>query len=1059
MLCFVVDAAIRRMRVLGALWVWLLCLPVMAAESDTLAQPSLLTNLFQLRQNAEQKPLVLHPFRIEGVVVDVDIAKGVLALRDTTGVEFIQLSLEGRAIEPGAMLCLEGNGYGVMLKGFGLALVPGMVIDNDQVHGMTRESGAVFLRAGLNPIRLQWFNREERFGLSAAYEGPNLPRQQIPGSALSRMRVDGNATNYVAGLDYRCYEGTWGYLPDFAKLRPAKTGIATNFDTGVRTRDEGVGVEFSGFIHIPSDGLYRFYLMSDDGSRLFAGESALDVRVLSRGSAPQALGTVPTGPERKSRPWITLEGTVEFAGMRGTGGELLLRAGNNKICVEIFEDKEVTPNLLRDTKVRIYGVYQEVLLEDGSPGPGKLLAASWKSVHPLSQLDTNTTRVTNDSMANQFIGAISTVAKIKAIPTEMARQQIPVSVRGVITAVLPSYLTCAVIQDSTKGIAIFLQDLTESQTLQVGELYQVDGVTGPGLYAPVINARKLTHMGTGQLPQPLRATWDQMMNGSLDTQYAEIEGVVTAVHNQQVVVLTEGGRITLDLSDFQPEQLAGCQDALVRIRGCLFASFNARTHELVAGSLRVMGAALEIHEMAPRDAFDASQKSIGQLLLYDPKAAPFRRVKVSGQVIYGRGTEYFLTDGTNGMRVVSRNADHFSAGDIVDTVGFLELAGPGAEIHEAMLRKTGTAALQAPTKLSTNLLLAPRYSGKLVQVQATLMDQWREGSEFVLDLQSGFLAFRARVDSGGQAFRTIPSGSRLELTGVYATEGNRAAGGTVSGFQLLLNSPRDIRILAMPSWWTLKRVLILAGILAVLLLVALAWNKVLQRKVEQRSRQLEAEIHNRQRAEVRSAAEAERSRIARDLHDELGAGLTAVNMLASTAVGQVREPEQKDERFRAIADKARALVSGLDVIVWAIDPKRNSLQSFADYIGRYASELFSASGIVCRFKIPIECDAVNLTEKARHSLFLAVKEALNNVIRHAAATEVELRISPSSERLEVVITDNGRGFDRGTIRRGNGLDNLTARLEALNGQCRIESQIGKGTTVEFIVPLPLAPNT
>src|SRR5208282_2456754 len=132
---------------------------------------------------------------------------------------------------------------------------------------------------------------------------------------------------------------------------------------------------------------------------------------------------------------------------------------------------------------------------------------------------------------------------------------------------------------------------------------------------------------------------------------------------------------------------------------------------------------------------------------------------------------------------------------------------------------------------------------------------------------------------------------------------------------------------------------------------------------------------------------------ARDLHDELGSGLTEVSLLASAGLGEFKDEEKKLDRFRVIADKARALVSGLDVIVWAIDPKRNSLQSFADYLGSYAKELFSSSAIVCRLKIRTECDVVALTEAARHSLFLAVKETLNNVIRHASATEVELQIS------------------------------------------------------------------
>jgi signal transduction histidine kinase len=89
----------------------------------------------------------------------------------------------------------------------------------------------------------------------------------------------------------------------------------------------------------------------------------------------------------------------------------------------------------------------------------------------------------------------------------------------------------------------------------------------------------------------------------------------------------------------------------------------------------------------------------------------------------------------------------------------------------------------------------------------------------------------------------------------------------------------------------------------------------------------------------------------------------------------------------------------------------------------------------------------------RHSLLLAIKEALNNVIRHSSATEVELRMAQFDDRLEIVIADNGRGFDRNAMRSGNGLTNIRERLEALGGQSHIESEPGKGTTVKCIVPL------
>jgi signal transduction histidine kinase len=1071
MRCVVVAAVARRFCVLLAAGLVLAMGAAMAMgqEAAGLRQPELLTNLFQLRRCAEQGPRVVHPFQIVAEVLDSDSASGALVLRDQSGVEFIRLDLHGRAIEPGATVCLEGRGCGLKLESFGLAVVPGMVVDNDGVHATTVGSGEVFLHAGVNPIAVQWFNRIGNSGLSVEYQGPDLPRQRIPGSVLSRANLDPAAgtTNLFAGLDYRCYEGTWGHLPDFGRLHPVKTGVATNFDLDVRTRNEHVGLGFNAFITIPRDGAYTFRVASDDGSRLFAGESSLDVRVLSNGPPPAAIGKVPaTAADRKSRPWVTLDGTVDFAGVRSAGGELQIRVGNDEIRGDIFASGGFAPNFPPGARVRVSGIYQDVITDDGSRVPGILLVSSWKDVRPaLPASERRSANATSAGAASNppasdaasaanGIPAIATVAEIKALPPDLANRQLPVSIRGVVTSILPAFLRGAVVQDSTKGIFISLQNIPDPKPLERGEFCQIEGVTGPGMFVPVIVARRITHLGAGQLPQPLHATREQLINGSLDTQYAEIEGVVTAVHDQQIAMLTEGGKVTLELSDFQSEDLAGCEKALVRIRGCAFAFFNEQTHELDARSLRVMGGAVDVLQEAPRDLFDASQKSISELLLYDPKAAPFRRLKVSAQVIHGRAEEFFLTDGTNGIRVTTGNSGSFAVGDLVEAVGFLDLGGPIAELKEAVMRKTGHASLPTPKKLAPEQLLLARDAGMLVQVDATLMNQWREASNCMLELQSGFLAFKARMDIRGRSISLPPSGSHLELTGVHVPQGNRLGGGTVNSFELLLNSPADIRVLATPPWWTLKRVLVLVGLLAALLCAVLLWNKELQRKVQERGRQLETEIRNRQRAELQHAAEAERSRIARDLHDELGAGLTEVSLLASAGLGEFQDAEKNSDRLRTVAEKARALVSGLDVIVWAVNPKHNSLQSFADYLESYTKELLSASGIVCRFKIPIECGAVTLTGTARHSLLLAIKEALNNVIRHASSTEVELHVTQADHSLQIVIADNGRGFDRSAIRRGHGLANLQERLKTLNGQCLIESQPGKGTIVKLIVPLP-----
>jgi signal transduction histidine kinase len=1026
--------------------------------------PGLLTNLLQLRTAARQTPSVVHPFRIVADVVAADSADGVLALRDASGVEFIRVDFGSRAVEPGATVCLEGTGCAVRLNSFGLEIVPGLVVNNDGTHSLASASGATFLPAGKHPLTVEWFNRFGTFGLNVDYEGPNQPRQPMPGSMLSRADVDPatGRTNFSAGLDYRCCEGLWEFLPDFEKCPPAKTGVATNFDLDVRTRDAAVGLEFRGFITIPTDGVYTFHLASDDGSRLLVGDPSVDVRVLRQQPAPAAAVRVPSGAfAGNPRPWMTLEGTVAYSSIWNAGGELQLRVGNDDLRVEVFAGDDFAPALPAHGRVRVSGVYEDVLTEAGARVPGRLRVLNWKAVRPAGGLETAPAKAIGDGAmtpppaggvpAAPVAAPLSTAAEIKALSSDLAGRQLPVSMRGVVT-VYASKVDGAVVQDSTRGVFVDLHEMGEAEPLQRNELCQIEGVTGPGLFAPVVVARRISHLGPGQLPQPLHASWDQLLNGSLDTEYAEIDGVVTALRDHQVVLLMQGGKMALDLRDLRPESLLGYEGAVVRIRGCPLANFDLETHRLEPGPLVVRGAAIEVLQPAPRDLFEAPHKRIGELMLYDPKAAPFRLLKVNGQIIGGRPGEYFLTDGTNGLRVIMKNSAAFAVGELVDTVGFLELGGPAAELREAVMRRTGSAPLRPPIKVASDRLLQAGCADMRVRVAATLMNQWREGSDCLLELQSGFLAFKARINCDGREVSLPPPGSRLELTGVYVPQGNRAGDGTVSGFELLLPSPAGIRVLASPPW-TLKRLLVLGGILAMLLCVVLIWNKQLQQQVQERTRKLELEIRGRQWAELQQAAEAERARIARDLHDDLGTGLTEVSLLASVGLGQFEDGEKIRQRFDTIAEKARALVSGLDVIVWAIDPQRNSLQSFADYLGGYAKELLSSSAIVCRLRIRMECGGVALTEAARHSLFLAVKEALNNVIRHASASAVEIQISQLNHHLHIAITDNGRGFDGHLIQRGRGLTNLEERLQAMRGECRIESQPGGGTTVKFKVAL------
>jgi signal transduction histidine kinase/ligand-binding sensor domain-containing protein len=211
-----------------------------------------------------------------------------------------------------------------------------------------------------------------------------------------------------------------------------------------------------------------------------------------------------------------------------------------------------------------------------------------------------------------------------------------------------------------------------------------------------------------------------------------------------------------------------------------------------------------------------------------------------------------------------------------------------------------------------------------------------------------------------------------------------------------------------------------------------------------------------ERLELQQTLERERRRIARDLHDDLGAGLTEIMLLGEVAQRESASTGEAHGQIATITDKARHLAAAMDEVVWTVNPKNDLLPNLASYVCDYAREFFSAASARCRVDMAEALPPAPLTAQTRHNLFLAVKEALNNAAKHSGATEVWLRLRAEADELLVVVEDNGRGFDpAATNTPGNGLDNMRARLQAAGGRTEIASELGHGTTVRF--RLPLAP--
>ncbi len=208
-----------------------------------------------------------------------------------------------------------------------------------------------------------------------------------------------------------------------------------------------------------------------------------------------------------------------------------------------------------------------------------------------------------------------------------------------------------------------------------------------------------------------------------------------------------------------------------------------------------------------------------------------------------------------------------------------------------------------------------------------------------------------------------------------------------------------------------------------------------------------------QRFEQQHAIEKERTRIAQDMHDDLGSTLTRIKLLSELAEADKDKPEALGIHIRKISVSARKTVQALDETVWAVNPKNDTIISLVRYISHYANEFFEGSHIRCRLEMPTELPADTLSAELRHNLFLVVKEALNNVLKHSSASEARIQITVESA-LEITITDNGHGFDaqqRSDDQKRSGLENMRRRVEASGGEFEIQSQPGKGTRLKLSV--------
>lgn len=210
-------------------------------------------------------------------------------------------------------------------------------------------------------------------------------------------------------------------------------------------------------------------------------------------------------------------------------------------------------------------------------------------------------------------------------------------------------------------------------------------------------------------------------------------------------------------------------------------------------------------------------------------------------------------------------------------------------------------------------------------------------------------------------------------------------------------------------------------------------------------------VWRRQRRAAEAAVHAERARLARDLHDHVAPELTRLVLMESRSEAA---KESEADGAPAAVGPARQALQSMGELVWMTNPKNDSLDRFIAYLGDYTSRFLEPAGLRLDLDLPLDPPARPLVPQVRQQLYVVVKEALNNIVKHAGATTVTLSVRLEGTRLTLCVADDGRGFDPGAIRPGaNGLDNMRERMEAIGGTFRLRAAGGSGTEIRVDVTL------
>ncbi len=648
-------------------------------------------------------------------------------------------------------------------------------------------------------------------------------------------------------------------------------------------------------------------------------------------------------------------------------------------------------------------------------------------------------------------GRLVDASQVRALTADQAAEGRRVHIRGVITCAVPS--PDFFVQDKTAGIYVEGNPLRHYRH-QLGEEIELDGITGPGHFAPVIHETTSRVVGTGSLPKARTYTFSELEHGHLDSQWVQIRGVIRSV--------------AVDYQSWHEPTLAltvssGSGRFRVRVPAPVgpkadFSSWigNEALISGVSGSLsnaerQFVGLLLYVPALRfVRVEESVSDVSVLDLLRFSPQQHNGHRVRVRGVVCYRDvGNSLFLSQNNQGLRVLTEQNSEAAPGDVVDVVGFPAMGESAPVLEDASFIRVGRQ--EQPVALPFNSAGNwERYDGALVTLDAKLLQCNGQADSPTLVLQHAGIVFTATLPFRQKSSKilSIPVSSDLRLTGVCLVR-NGGIWNIPQSFRLLLRSDHDLQVLQIPSWWNPRHAAWVLEITVGVLCAVLAWIMLLRRRVREQMEVIRQKLRS-------GAVLEERNRIARELHDTLEQDLAGITIQLDLAADRFEQDAALSQQALETARRmSRRSMVEAKRSVWDLRSHLLENGTLSSALAQAVEPMMARSRV--KLHVDVKGKASRLSSAVEMNALRIGQEAISNALKHARADTIRVNLEYKQDTLHLSVADDGCGFNQGTAALAYGghfgLLDMKERAESLGSRFAIRSAPGLGTCVEVEIPL------